>query len=104
MKKLLFVYAASILLLSSCAMSMMQPVTGTIYSEVKGPLAVTGNSGSSKVGTAECQSILGAVALGDASIEAAAKEAGITKIHHVDTESKSILGIIAWFKVVVYGE
>jgi hypothetical protein len=44
------------------------------------------------------------VATGDASIEAAAKSAGITKIHHVDYHSKNILGIIGTFTVMVYGE
>lgn len=89
--------------MSSCAM-VGAPVTGFIYTDVKAPLAVTSNTGSSKVGTAKMQSILGWVATGDASIEAAAKSAGITKIHHVDYEANSIIGIVASFTVVVYGE
>ncbi len=89
--------------MSGCAM-VGAPVTGFLYTDVKAPLAVTSNAGSSKVGTAKMQSILGWVATGDASIEAAAKSAGITKIHHVDYEANSILGIVASFTVVVYGE
>ena len=89
--------------MSGCAM-VGAPVTGFIYTDVKAPLAVTSNTGSSKVGTAKMQSILGWVATGDASIEAAAKSAGITKIHHVDYEANAILGIVATFTVVVYGE
>nr|NQU90667.1 hypothetical protein [Bacteroidota bacterium] len=89
--------------LSSCAF-VAAPVTGFIYTDVKAPIAVTGNTGSTKVGTAKMQSILGLVATGDASIEAAAKSAGITKIHHVDYEATGILGIIATFTTVVYGE
>ncbi len=88
---------------SSCAM-VSSPVTGFLYTDVKAPLAVTSNSASTKVGTAKAQSILGWVATGDASIEAAAKSAGITKIHHVDYESTNILGIVASFTVVVYGD
>jgi len=90
-------------LMSGCAMTMA-PVTGYLYTDVKAPFAVTSNQVSTKVGTAKMQSILGWVASGDASIEAAAKSAGITKIHHVDYEATSILGIIASFTIVVYGE
>lgn len=90
-------------LMSSCAF-VASPVTGFVYTDIKGPLAVTDNAGSTKVGTAKMQSILGIVATGDASIEAAAKSAGITKIHHVDYEATSVIGVIATFTVVVYGE
>lgn len=89
--------------LSSCAF-VSTPLTGFIYTDVKGPLAVTDNTGSSKVGTGKMQSILGIVATGDASIETAAKSAGITKIHHVDYHSTGVIGIIASFTVIVYGE
>lgn len=89
--------------LSSCAM-VSAPTTGVIYTDLKAPLAVTSNDGSSKVGSGEITSILGIVATGDASIESAAKSAGITKIHHVDYEAMSVLGIYATYKVVVYGE
>lgn len=102
MKKLLFVCSV-LFLMSSCAM-VQAPISGWAYTNVKGPFAVTGNGVSSKVGTAECQGILGLVTTGDASIETAAKSAGITKIHHVDYESSSIIGIIAKYKVIVYGE
>jgi len=91
------------LVVGGCAMAAA-PVTGFIYTDAQGPLGATSNSGASKVGTASCQSILGWVATGDASIEAAAKSAGITKIHHVDYYSQSILGVWAKFTVKVYGE
>lgn len=90
-------------LMTSCA-TVKTPLTGALYVNVKSPVAVTGNSGSTKVGSAEATSILGIIATGDASIEAAAKSAGITKIHHVDEESTSILTLFAKYKVFVYGE
>ena len=102
MKKL-FYFATAAIVLSSCAASKA-PLTGFIYSDVKAPLTATNNNASTLVGTAEAVSILGAVAQGDASIDAAAKSAGITKIHHIDEHSTNILGIIAKYKVVVYGE
>lgn len=102
MKKLL-VICSVLFLMTSCA-SVQSPVGAWAYVNVKGPVAVTSNTGSTKVGTAECSGILGLIATGDASIETAAKSAGIKKVHHVDYESNSILGIISKYKVVVYGE
>ncbi|MFA7074404.1 MAG: TRL-like family protein [Endomicrobiaceae bacterium] len=90
-------------LFSSCA-SVKSPLMGVLYTDVKAPEAVTANAGKSKVGTAMAKSVLGLVATGDASIETAAKSAGITRIHHVDYYSKSILGIYSEFIVTVYGE
>lgn len=102
MKKLLaIVFLASFL--SGCAF-VAAPTTGLIYTDVKAPFAVTDNEGSSKVGTGEITSILGIVATGDASIDAAAKSAGITKIHHVDYQAMSVIGIYAKYTIMVYGE
>jgi hypothetical protein len=91
-------------ILTGCGAIAASPVTGFWYTEVKGPGMATSNASYSKVGTATCTSLLGLVARGDASIDTAAKSAGITKIHHVDYESKSILGLFAEFTVIVYGE
>ncbi|MDD5507183.1 MAG: TRL-like family protein [Bacteroidales bacterium] len=102
MKKLM-VLLIGVFFLAGCAV-VKTPLTGFIYSDVKAPFAVTSNTGADRVGTAEATSILGIVALGDASIDAAAKSAGITKIHHVDEHVTGILGIYARYKVVVYGE
>jgi hypothetical protein len=102
LKKLIFAASAT-LILSSCA-TVRSPLTGTFFSDVKSPLLATSNSNSSKVGTAEAKSYLGVIAIGDASIDAAAKSAGITKIHHVDEQAISIMGVIATYKIFVYGE
>lgn len=90
-------------MLSGCAF-VQTPVTGFVYTDVKAPLMATCNQGASKVGKAKLQSILGIVAQGDASIQTAAKEAGIKKIHHVDYHATSIIGIIGTYEVYVYGE
>ena len=93
------------ILFSSCfAMSRRAPLTGFLYTSTKSPGFVTSNPGASKVGSSEAMSILGLVATGDASIDAAAKAAGISKIHHVDEECTVILGIVAKYKIYVYGE
>ena len=101
--KLLAMVISVAALMSSCAM-VKTPLSGYLYSSVKSPVAVTSNSGSSKVGTAQASSILGWVATGDASIQAAAKNAGITKISYIDEEGTSILGFYATYKIYVYGE
>ncbi len=101
--KTLVALVAVVAMMSSCAM-VSSPLIGAYYTDVKSPVAVTGNSGSSKVGKAEAKSILGIIATGDASVQAAAQSAGIKKIHHVDQHATSILGIIASYTVYVYGE
>ena len=105
MKKLLTAIAiTATVVLTGCATST--PV-GSLYTQVKLPVAVTEAKAAStklKVGKAECKSILGLVATGDASIDTAAKNAGITTIHHVDWEAENILGIIGTYRCVVYGE
>ncbi|MFH1367899.1 MAG: TRL-like family protein [Elusimicrobiota bacterium] len=105
MKKLLFAAMALGLMvyLSGCA-SVSSPIMGSIYTDVKAPLMATSNSGSSKVGTSEATGILGMFATGDASIETAAKNGKITKIHHVDYHSTSVLGLFSSFTTTVYGE
>ncbi|MBN2056566.1 TRL-like family protein [bacterium] len=90
--------------LSGCMAYSVAPVTGFLWTDVKGPMTATSNMTYSKVGTAQCTSILGLVATGDASIETAAKNGGITKIHHVDFHSTNLLGIFATFTVTVYGD
>jgi TRL-like protein family len=101
--KSLLIMTGAAIMLSSCAM-VKAPLSGYIYTDVKAPVTATSNSNASKVGSSQATSILGWFATGDASIDAAAKSAGITKIHHVDEESTNILGLFATYRVFVYGE
>lgn len=64
---------------------------------------VNANS-SAKVGEAYCTNILGLVALGDASLDTAMRNGGITKIHHVDCKYEVYLGVYSKFTVIAYGE
>ena len=106
MKKFLTVTALFTIavILTSCSAYVASPVLGTIYTDVKYPVAVTSNSNATKVGSSKATSILGIIATGDASIDKAAKNAGITKIHHVDAHSTNVLGIFANYEILVYGE
>jgi hypothetical protein len=77
---------------------------GGLYTELKLPVATGTNVNATKTGTAECMSILGLIATGDASLNAAMKNGNITRISHVDWEARNILGIIGNYKLTVYGE
>jgi hypothetical protein len=90
-------------LLPGCAMAA-SPVNGAWYTSVKWGMEMPDGPKGSKTGVAECTSALGLIASGDASVEAAMKEGGITKVHTVSHESYSLLGLFARFTTRVTGE
>lgn len=102
MKKLMALAVAAVLL-SSCAMVSTGAGMGTLYTGVSEGSAVTANPLGTKVGTSKATNVLGLVATGNASINAAAKSAGIKKISHVDVKKTCILGLFATYTTVVYG-
>ena len=89
--------------LTGCTAVGHGPVTALITVDMKGPVSSGTAAGSSKVGRAEAWGIL-VYATGDASISAAMKNGGITRIHHVDHETESYFGIYAKYTTIVYGE
>ena len=90
--------AISALILSSCG----APVIGAAYTDITVPVTATTASGS-KVGTATSTTYLALWAEGDASIEAAKKNGGITNVSSVDTKIKSILGVYTTYTTTVRG-
>lgn len=105
MKKLcLSAVAAVALLVSSCAVVSTPAGMGVLYTGVTSGENVTSNSLGKKVGQSSASNILGLVATGDASIDLAAKKAGIKKISHVDAKRTSVLGIFASYTTIVYGD
>ena len=100
---LCFALLLSTIALTGCVMPN-SPVVAGIVIDQKGPVAgFDSAAGATKVGRAKAEGIL-IVGYGDASIDTAAKNGGITKIHHADTECLNILGIYARYETVVYGE
>ncbi len=102
--------AAMMLSLSGCVLvgfrAPFSPPIGWLYSDYRAPL-MTDQSGlilGPKKGVATTQTVLGMVTTGDASLETAAKSAGITKINYADYHLVNILGVIATVEVAVYGE
>jgi hypothetical protein len=77
---------------------------GAAYTDISLPGAATSNEGGAKVGVSKCTTILGLVATGDASIMAAMREGGITRIHHVDWSAKNILGVYGEYTTTVHGD
>jgi len=109
-RKRLVLYLVSamlgVMLLAGCA--TYGPTPGCLYDNVTAPtyrLEVPMDATSAdKVGTASFTSILGLVATGDASVNTAMKNGGITKVHHVDSNYYNVLGIYGKYTVIVYGE
>ncbi len=87
--------------LSSCA---TLPNVASLYTDVTEPVTATSNVVGTKVGKASATNVLGIVAMGNASINAAAKDGGITKISHVDIKKFSLLGLFSTITTFVYGE
>lgn len=101
MKKI-FTLAFAAMMFVGCVKS---PLVGGIYTDVKDGLAVSrATAGRGKVGTARPKVIWALSAMGDASIQAAAREAGITRIHHVDYQAKSYVGVYTIYTIIVYGD
>jgi hypothetical protein len=87
---------------SGCAIARA-PVTGFIYTDAQAGNGVTSNQAGNRVGEACAKSYLGWIGTGDASIEAARRNGGITMISSVDEHAESILGVYAKYCTIVRG-
>lgn len=101
----------SIIFLTGCASFYPGgPVpVGSLFTSVRSPvqnlgLTLDATAKPTKKGVASAASVLGLIATGDASVDAAMKNGGITRIHHVDHEVNSFLFIYASDTTIVYGE
>lgn len=79
------------------------PITGFLYSDVQSGQGATSNQVGNRVGEACATSYLGMVAMGDATIETARRNGGITMISSVDETTNSVLGVYAKYCTVVRG-
>ena len=109
MKRLLFTLVAlpaCALLLNACLVAPIKPPTGSVYTNIKAPLGVDYKSTPTqgKMGVSQSISILGLVALGDASAHAAAEAGGLQRIEHADYEYKNVLGVYQRYRTIVYGQ
>lgn len=106
MKLIRIVLAFSLVIAMAGCATGISPVSGALYTNVKGPITATSmeNYTVKKVGRSTAKSLFGLIASGDASIHTAAKNGGITKIHHVDYHTKTVLGVVSEVTIIVYGE
>jgi hypothetical protein len=93
-------------LMSAAVLSAML-LSGCFYAKVTTPLDTDVDKTvlGAKTGKAVAQSVLWAVAWGDAGTAAAAKNGGITTVNHMDREIFSVFfGIYTETTTIVYGD
>jgi hypothetical protein len=104
MLRVITIVALVVLLVSATGcVSVMMPAQGSVYADVAWSQDITANAGATKSASATATSFFGIVALGDVTVSTLAAKAGITKIHHIDTHTKNIIGY-GVLTVTVYGE
>lgn len=81
--------------------------SGCLYTHIQTPLDedLDRTRLGNKIGRSQWQSVLWAVAWGDAGTQAAAQQGGLTVINHADTEMFVIFfGVYASQTTILYGE
>ncbi len=89
-----------------CYSAPVMPPIGAIYSGIEAPLSTefSGQSANLRSGEASSSSILGLIATGDCSIEAAAAEGGLSTVEYCDYKYTNVFGVYQKFTVVAYGK
>lgn len=104
---------ASALILAGCASNLFPggpTPAGSLVTSVRAPavllsVAMDPTAKFDKKGSATAGAFLGLIAAGDSSVDAAMKNGGITRIHHVDHEVNTfLLGLWISDTTIVYGE
>lgn len=104
-KKLIALLFAAGLTLVSAGCSTTPTPKGLLFTSCRGPFyGAASGAKTVRVGEASSYSLFYLFAFGDASVQKAAREAGITRIHHVDYDDLSFLILFARYTTVVYGE
>ena len=96
--------ALAVILCGGMLAGCVDSPTSALLTFNKGPVSSSGPVSGPKRGKAVATQFLGLIAWGDASLEAAAKSAGITKIYTADRECTNILGIFSTYTLHVTGE
>lgn len=92
--------------LTGCAMANggNGGATGFVYTAYKMGGNIGSGTGGSKTGQACATSILGVVAMGDATVAAAKTAGGITSVSHIDHDNFGVLGFYAKTCTIVVGD
>lgn len=103
----ILVVAGLMLSFAGCALNAPSPLRGGIYTDMKYPSYYAGASEQgpgSRTGSVKATQILGLVATGDTSIDAACRAGGIAQIKTVDHRYTNILGIVQTWSTDVTGD
>jgi len=76
---------------------------GVLYTDAQTGLSASSNQAGNRVGESCATSYLGLVALGDASIEAARRNGGITLITSIDENVHNYASVVSKYCTVVRG-
>lgn len=84
----------------------VMPPYGSLFADISAPMTVDyeGQAVAPNQGRASAKSVLGLIAWGDCSVQAAAQRGGLRKIHYCDYEYMNVLGFYQSFTVVARGE
>ena len=93
----------SLVMMAGCVMPYRATISAPVIKTQSALMLGDTSVSCDKYGEAECEGIV-VVAFGDASIKAAMDNGGIKRIHHVDTEEISVLGVYVRQVVRVWGE
>ena len=109
MKKLAVSLVAIALAFSLTGCGAVNPYFGALYTNVSTPSAdleveSDDDAGMDKVGTVECKTILGLIAIGDCSVKAAMEAGDLKSLHHIDQEYTNILGLYSKMEIKAYCE
>jgi hypothetical protein len=99
----------TVLWTSGCAgiySAPVMPPQAFVFTNIKAPIDIDANGSPmpSKKGESSSINVLGIVAVGDASVKAAADDGGLVRVEHIDYEFLNVLGVFSKFTVIAYGE
>lgn len=97
-----FALVSLVATLSGCA-GVVSPTTGVLFTSVQGPVTTGTATDAARTGQSCAINVLGAIAIGDASIDAAKRAGNIKNVASVDTDSMNALGLFARFCTIVKG-
>lgn len=82
------------------------PSAGFLFARLDAPLSISYDETAvaTKCGESVSESFLGLIAIGDSSIQTAAKNGKLRKIHYADYRFYNILGLYSKFTTLAYGE
>jgi hypothetical protein len=99
----LLALVAAVAVMAGCVMPYRATIAAPVMKTSSAIAVGDTTAGTSKTGTATCEGIV-FFAYGDASISAAMEQGHITRIHHVDSEEISVLGVYAKQTIKVVGD